>query len=236
MKLGWPRSRPLLRMYAVRRETSPAAGSSTNVVITNLPEGNSSSGPRSTSLELLPLEGGGDEQAERRDGDDPADHGSEAERRALEELVAREPLGGARLGLDAWPAGAAAAAGGLGRRRRLGAGMPPERSRTQRKPKTTAIAPPTATTGQLTISPTSRQARPTANPTGHRVGAGAAACRRPDGFQASYASFSLTTGFKRSAARRVNDVTLDATAPNYDASAASERGSRTRPTAGRPAS
>src|SRR6266545_2958812 len=48
VKLGRPLTVPLLRMYAVRRETSPAAGSRMNVAITNCPSGKSESGPRST--------------------------------------------------------------------------------------------------------------------------------------------------------------------------------------------
>ena len=43
-------------------------------------------------MELLALERGGDEQAERRDGDEAADHGAEAERRGLEELAPREAV------------------------------------------------------------------------------------------------------------------------------------------------
>jgi len=39
---------PLLRMKAVRRVTSPWAGSTTNVAMYHCPSGNSESGPRST--------------------------------------------------------------------------------------------------------------------------------------------------------------------------------------------
>ena len=55
VKLGWPcRARPLLRMYAVRRETSPASGSSTKVVMMNWPSGKSESGPRSIGWNFGP--------------------------------------------------------------------------------------------------------------------------------------------------------------------------------------
>ena len=52
VKLGTPSETPLLRMYAVRRDTSPCFGSRRNVAITNFPSGKSSNGPRSTLLGL----------------------------------------------------------------------------------------------------------------------------------------------------------------------------------------
>ncbi len=94
-------------------------------------------------VELLALERRGDEQADGRDGDDAADQRAEAERRALEELAARVGLARDRGGLGrGLRRGAAARVGGGG-----GSAwrMPAERSRTQRKPKSAAIAPPIAT-------------------------------------------------------------------------------------------
>ena len=75
-------------MYAVRRETSPCAGSSMNVVITNLFSGKSSSAPTSMSGCPCLMNGGQDREAEDGSGDDPADHAAEAERRGLEEFRA----------------------------------------------------------------------------------------------------------------------------------------------------
>ena len=46
--LGNPFSSPFLRMYAARRDTSPARGSARNVAMTKRPSGNAPSGPRST--------------------------------------------------------------------------------------------------------------------------------------------------------------------------------------------
>ena len=52
MKDGTPSLIPLLRMYIVRRVTSPTSGSSRKVAITNSPSGKSSIGPSSTSTSL----------------------------------------------------------------------------------------------------------------------------------------------------------------------------------------
>ena len=52
--LGSPSVTPLLRMYAVRRETSPARGSVRNVAMTKRPSGNASIGPRSPGTFTLP--------------------------------------------------------------------------------------------------------------------------------------------------------------------------------------
>ena len=49
VKLGSPFSSAFRRMYAVRRDTSPCSGSARKVVITNLPSGNFSIAPTSTS-------------------------------------------------------------------------------------------------------------------------------------------------------------------------------------------
>ena len=85
MKLGWPLTTPLLRTYAVRRETSPCAGSRRNVVIMNSPSGKLSSGPTSTLFGYWLTNAGATMKPERRNGDDAADHRAEAERRAFEE-------------------------------------------------------------------------------------------------------------------------------------------------------
>src|SRR5581483_1094228 len=53
-----------------------------------------------------------------------------------------------------------------------GSRTPRVRSSTQRKPNTSARAAPITTPHQLTTNPTRRQTTPTANPTGHRLGAG----------------------------------------------------------------
>ena len=45
---------PLLRMYAVRLETSPWSLLAMNVVITNVPSGKFETGPRSTSFVSTP--------------------------------------------------------------------------------------------------------------------------------------------------------------------------------------
>ena len=135
-------SRPLLRMYAVRRETSPSRGSSTKVVTTNLPSGKFESGPRSTSWTPAPRSAGATTKPSGGTVTTPPISAPEPERRALEELVAREALGlGRRLGARSAgaPAGAAsatAAARPWPRRREC------DRSRTQRSPKTIAIAAP----------------------------------------------------------------------------------------------
>src|SRR6266545_2287401 len=157
-------------MYAVRRETSPCFGSSTKVVITNLPEGKSESGPRSTSWNFAPSK----EEATSRPSEGTvttppitAPRPRVAPSRNLLRGKRSEKVDSMSTGEDA-PADGAASGGGGGSARDI----PLKRSRTQRKPKKTAIAPPTATAGQLTIRPTSRQATPTANPTGYRVGAG----------------------------------------------------------------
>jgi hypothetical protein len=48
VKLGTPPTSPLLRMYAARRDTSPASGSERKLAMTNRPSGKASTGPRST--------------------------------------------------------------------------------------------------------------------------------------------------------------------------------------------
>jgi hypothetical protein len=79
---------PLLRTNAVRRDVSPSAGSTMNVVMYHEPSANSETGPRSTVCRFCPRNG----EAGDGHGHDAADDGAEAERRRLEELAAREPL------------------------------------------------------------------------------------------------------------------------------------------------
>ena len=85
---------------------------------------------------------------------------------------------GAGSGMPAAPTfvATAGAAGGGGGSASL---LPFDRSRTQRKPNRSTIAPPTATAGQLTISPTRTQTMPIANPIGHSVGDGRCALSSP---------------------------------------------------------
>src|SRR5581483_678474 len=163
-------------MYAVRRDTSPAAGSSTNVVITYWPSAKSESGPRSTSLNVCPSSA---EATSRPTGGTVTTPPISAPRPSVE--ASRNLLRGNRSPGDgsgapaspavaggAGPAGTGSAGGGGG----IAGVVPRERSRTHKKPKTSAIAPPIATAGQLTIRPTRTHATPTANPTGQTVGGG----------------------------------------------------------------
>src|SRR5689334_16901886 len=175
VKLGCPLRSPFDLMYAVRRETSPAAGSSTNVVITNWPPGKSESGPRSTGWNFWPSSAdatsrptGGTVTTPPISAPRPS---VEASRNLLRGKRSPGAGGGAPAGPTcaggAGPAGTGSGGGGGG------SCVPrPERSRTQRKPKRSAIAPPTATAGQLTIRPTRMHATPMANPTGQTVGGG----------------------------------------------------------------
>src|SRR5437763_1848068 len=55
---------------------------------------------------------------------------------------------------------------------------PRARSRTQRKPKQTAMTAPATTIAQLTTRPTSSATTPSAKPTGHRLGPGTCGCSR----------------------------------------------------------
>src|SRR5581483_7323333 len=163
-------------MYAVRLETSPAAGSSTNVVIMNLPDGNSEIGPRSMSWNVWPSN---DEATSSPTGGTvttpPISAPSPSVAPSRKRLRGkRSPASGS--GIPAGPA----VAGGAGPVSAAGAGgggggatrTPAVRSRTHRNPNTSAITPPTATAGQLTIRPTRTHATPTAKPTGQRVGDG----------------------------------------------------------------
>src|SRR6266536_4324935 len=164
-------------MYAVRLETSPAAGSSTKVVITNWPLGKSESGPRSIGWNFCPSN---EEATIRPTGGTvtmPAINAPSPSVDASRNLLRGKRSPGSGSGAPAgprWAGGAGpvgtAAGGGGGGGSTWGA--PRERSRTQRKPKISAIAPPTATAGQLTIRPTRTHAKPMAKPTGHTVGGG----------------------------------------------------------------
>ena len=96
-------------------------------------------------------------------------------------------------------------------RRRPACAVPPvARSRTQRNPKTSAIAAPTAATGQLTTMPTSRQTMPTAKPTGHRLGGGSCGLLVPRAFFQAVSPL-LERGIQSLQVCRVNDVTVAAT-------------------------
>ena len=80
-------------MYAMRRLTSPCVGSRKNVVITPLVLGEvrrSARGRRSSYS--WSMNAGSDDEAEDRHGDEAADQRAEAERRGLEEDVARVAL------------------------------------------------------------------------------------------------------------------------------------------------
>src|SRR5437870_6390740 len=87
-------------------------------------------------------------------------------------------------------------------------------SRTQRKPKTTVTATPTAAAGQLTIRPTRMQTIPIAKPIGHRLGGGRCGLPWPCwGSTLERLPFPAhLVGFNRVAAAPVNDVTSDAMA------------------------
>jgi hypothetical protein len=148
-------------------------------VIRNCPSGKSESGPRSIGLNFWPST---EEATIMPSGGIVTIPPISAPRPSVEN--SRNLLRGKRspgAGGGA-PAGPAVAGGANPSRAAAGAGgggggsstrsSPFERSRTQRNPKTSAIAPPTATAGQLTISPTRTHATPMANPTGHRVGDG----------------------------------------------------------------
>ena len=126
VKLGCPFCRPLYRTYAVRRETSPAAGSVNHVATTNLSCGIVGDRPEVVILRPLLEEGGRDHETERGRGDEPADHSAQPERRELEELRAGEALLGRlrrqRRGVAGGSGGAAALRLDLGRLRELGSG------------------------------------------------------------------------------------------------------------------
>src|SRR5690242_552362 len=162
-------------MYAVRLETSPAAGSSTKVVITNWPLGKSESGPRSIGWNFWPSNAEATSKPTGGTVTTPPISAPSPSVEASRNLLRAKRSPGAGGGAPAGPtfaggAGPATAGSGGG-----GGGscvLRPERSRTQRKPKTSAIAPPTATAGQLTIRPTRTHATPTAKPTGQTVGGG----------------------------------------------------------------
>ena len=152
----------------------------------------SSSGPRSTLCAFCLTNAGTSAKPRAGSVDDRADHRAEAERCALEELVSREALGGLGLRRERRPwrpqprrsAGPRAAA-------------PVATSRAQRKPKTSARPAPTAATYQLTISPTSRQTMPTANPTGHRLGGGSCGRSSPVRSSKRVSLTSSAAGFNR---------------------------------------
>ena len=103
VKLGTPSSvRPLLRMNAVRRETSPCSGLSRYVAITYWPSGKFEIGPRSTSNVSTP--------SPMNDGSTPkpragsvtpgADQAADADRREREERRAVDVVAEIRLRRD----------------------------------------------------------------------------------------------------------------------------------------
>ena len=170
----------------MRRVTSPSRGSMKYVASFHSPSGKFDSGPRSTRcLNCLPNAGpsaitsGGTETIAPITPPSPSVAPSRKRLRGN-----RSPGSGA--GIAASPAvagiaGARPSAGAGGRSGSTCSGTPRYSivaSRAQRKPNTIAIAPPIgATKVGLTISPTSTQAMPAANPTGYSDGAGR--CGRP---------------------------------------------------------
>ena len=141
-----------------------------NVAIATRPSGKSSSGAEVHVLVALVDERRRDHEAERRNGDEAADDGAEAEGRRGQERAA--PVAVVLLaapGADGWTgaAGASAATGGSGRPR-----TSPLTSRIQSAPKETARTAPSRTMYQPTTRPSRRIATPTANPTGQRLGGG----------------------------------------------------------------
>ena len=201
-------------MYAVRRETSPCVGSrEEGGDRRTCPPGSCRAARGRCLLGCCFTNAGSEHEAERRDGDEAADHRAEAERRALEEHCCagsarprrRRPRRrratrcrrrGSGAASPARPRGAAIAAG----RRRA----------TQRKPKTSAMRAADRDDGQLTTRPTRTHGDADAKPTGQRLG------RRNVRLVAA-------TGFQRRQVPRaspavngvslLNDVSRDASVP-----------------------
>ena len=149
-----------------------------NVAMYHWPSAKSVTGPRSTSCRFWPRNAGRTREAGDRHGDDAADHAAEAERRALEELAAREALAGLGCGI----ASPTSQAGRRRRPRRLAAlrldvdRLPAELGGRVARPEEAeddAIAPPIVEIQSgLMIRPTRRTAMPIAKPIGQRVGGG----------------------------------------------------------------
>ena len=203
-----------------------------NVATTNLPSGKSRERAEVVILVALLQERRRDHEAERRHGDEPADHAAEAERRDLEELRARVALAPAArrrarprrrrrrrrgaLGLDL---------GRLGERGAGASGRAPRGSaKTSAMIAPSAGDPPARRSGRRAARPRRRRSRPARGSGPERAGGRRGGCK---GAQA---------GFKRSGTRLVNVVTGGA---NSDGSAVplprepSRSIDRTRPSGGR---
>ena len=165
-------SAPLLRMKAVRRETSPSSGSTMNVATYHLPSGKfGRSGRGRPRASCWPMNGGRSAKPSDRDGDDAADDAAEAERRALEELLRGNRCGSAR------PRRRAGA--------RRGRGAPARRRRAAARARRVAVAGPEDAeddgdhgadrrrSERVDDRPTRRTAMPIAKPIGQRSAAGA---------------------------------------------------------------
>ena len=215
VKLGWVPLKPLLRTKAVRRQTSPCSGSSDERGDQALALGEVRRAGRGRRRGALADEGRQDREAERPAASRAADHGAEAERRALEELVAREAL---RLGLDRDVRRPRGLRLDLGRRRGARAPRASPRGPRGRRRRSRSRAPIADDEPGLTISPTSSTTTPTAKPSGQMRRRRDGACRPRRRVARLLVPSLYRAGFNLPPVRTVNDVTLAATRTDYDAS------------------
>jgi len=189
---------PLLRMNAVRRLTSPWAGSTTNVATNHSPSGNMESGPRSTLCCFWPRNPGRTAKPATgtvmRPPITPPRPSVAPSRKRLRVTVVSATGAGMT---SCWPVGDA-----LNSRRSGSTTIGSPRSsavasRAQRKPKTIAIAPPIdEISSGLITRPTRTTTIPIAKPMGHSVGDGRCASSWSDSCSVSGLGCSGSTKSK----------------------------------------
>ena len=182
MKLGSPSSRPLFRMYAVRRDTVPCLRVHEERRHEPLAFGEVLERPEVDVRVALALERRDDHEPDDRHRDEAADHRAEAERRGLEETCcagSARPAALGRRGLAAFADRRASASRGhldgpLGLDRLRARGGTPASRRAPRgsRRRSRSPAPIGAMTIGLTISPTRMHATPAAKPIGYSDGPG----------------------------------------------------------------